>query len=245
MMERSDYLVFVDESGDHSLTSIDDDYPIFVLSLCIIKRTDYTRDLVPKVKDLKIEHFGHDLAILHEHDILRKKAWFSKFSKGQRDLLMAQLGTIIEDSPFHLIAVIIDKLKHKIRYATPEHPYHLALQLALERLAGFLRSRGEEGKTVCVMCEARGGKEDKALELAFRRVCDGENFRKERYPYEIIIADKKCNSEGLQLADLIARPVGMSHLRPNQPNRAYDILKGKFCANYQGNFHGIGRKVFP
>jgi len=241
----SDYLVFVDESGDHSLTSIDDAYPIFVLSLCIIKRSDYTNILVPKIKNLKIEHFGHDLAILHEHDILRKKAWFSKFSKDQRDLLMEQLGTIIQETPFHLIAVIIDKLKHKIKYAAPEHPYHLALQLALERLAGFLKSRGESGQSVCVMCEARGGKEDGALELAFRRVCDGENFKGENYPYEIVIADKKCNSEGLQLADLIARPVGMSHLRPDQPNRAYEILKEKFCTNYYGKFDGIGRKVFP
>jgi len=244
-MAWSDYLVFVDESGDHSMDPINVDYPIFVLSLCIVARGDYTASLVPTIKDLKIDYFGHDLAILHEHDILRKKAWFSKFGKEQRDELMQRLGNIIEETPFHLISIIIDKIKHRERYSSPEHPYHLALQLALERLAGFLRTRGEKEKTVSVMCEARGGKEDKALELAFRRVCDGDNFNKERYPYEIVIADKKCNSEGLQLADLIARPVGMSYLRPEQPNRAYDILKAKFCANYQGNFTGIGRKVFP
>ena len=34
---HSDYLVFVDESGDHSLTSIDDAYPLLVLCFCIIK----------------------------------------------------------------------------------------------------------------------------------------------------------------------------------------------------------------
>ena len=28
----SDYVVYVDESGDHSLTSIDADYPVFVLA---------------------------------------------------------------------------------------------------------------------------------------------------------------------------------------------------------------------
>jgi len=92
---------------------------------------------------------------------------------------------------------------------------------------------------------AWGKHEDRALELAFRQICDGNNFRQEHYPYEIVIADKKCNSEGLQLADLIARPIGMSHLRLEQPNRAYDILKSKFCTNREGAFEGTGRKVFP
>ena len=38
---------------------------------------------------------------------------------------------------------------------------------------------------------------------------------------------KKANSSGLQLADLIARPIGLSILRPGQPNRAFDTIKGK------------------
>jgi len=94
------------------------------------------------------------------------------------------------------------------------------------------------------ICEARGKNEDTELELAFRQVCDGNNYYKKHYPYEIIIASKQCNSEGLRLADLVARPIGMSHLRPEQSNRAYDILKSKFCTK-DGVFEGMGRKVFP
>ncbi|OMH30091.1 DUF3800 domain-containing protein [Motiliproteus sp. MSK22-1] len=37
----SDYLVFVDESGDHSLTSIDEQYPVFVLCFCIVRKDLY------------------------------------------------------------------------------------------------------------------------------------------------------------------------------------------------------------
>jgi len=244
-MAPSDYLVFVDESGDHSLTSIDEKYPVFVLALCIIKKTDYTHTLVPKLKDIKIKYFGHDLAILHEHDILRRKQWFSKFDEQKREELMADLDAAIEQTPFHLIAGIIDKPKLHKQYSTPEHPYHLALKFALERLAGFLRTQGQHERALSVICEARGKHEDRALELAFRQICDGNNFRKERYPYEIVIADKKCNSEGLQLADLIARPLGITHLRPEQHNHAYEILKSKFCANKEDGFEGVGRKVFP
>ena len=42
-----------------------------------------------------------------------------------------------------------------------------------------------------------------------------------------VISDKRRNSEGLQFADIIARPIGLSVLRPEQPNRAFTILKEK------------------
>ena len=35
MQQFSDFMVYVDESGDHSLTSIDKNYPIFVLAFCV------------------------------------------------------------------------------------------------------------------------------------------------------------------------------------------------------------------
>jgi hypothetical protein len=38
---------------------------------------------------------------------------------------------------------------------------------------------------------------------------------------------KAANSTGLQLADLTARPIGLSALRPGQPNRAFDIIRSK------------------
>jgi hypothetical protein len=57
--------------------------------------------------------------------------------------------------------------------------------------------------------------------------------------------DKKSNSEGLQLADLTARPIGISVLRPEQQNRARDILNGKFYRDGTGKINGFGLKVFP
>ena len=38
---------------------------------------------------------------------------------------------------------------------------------------------------------------------------------------------KKANSTGLQLADLVARPIGLHALHPEQPNRAFESLKPK------------------
>jgi hypothetical protein len=39
--------------------------------------------------------------------------------------------------------------------------------------------------------------------------------------------DKKSNSTGLQLADLAARPLGLSYMRPEQENRAAKVLQQK------------------
>ncbi len=37
----SGYIAYVDESGDHSLASIDPQYPIFVLSFCLFDKVLY------------------------------------------------------------------------------------------------------------------------------------------------------------------------------------------------------------
>ncbi len=93
--------------------------------------------------------------------------------------------------------------------------------------------------------ERRGKVEDDELELEFRRICDGWNYENAQLPFDLVFADKKSNSVGLQLADLIARPVGLSIIRPQQNNRAYTVIEEKFYRNAQGRYHGWGLKCFP
>ncbi|AGU48481.1 hypothetical protein VAPA_1c13670 [Variovorax paradoxus B4] len=244
---HSDYIVFVDESGDHSLTSIDPAYPVFVLSFCIFERSCYIDNLTPAVRRLKFETFGHDMVVLHEADIVRNKGAFAPFGPAERTAFMTKLGALIEACDFTLIAVVIDKAKHKAKYSQPTHPYHLSLQFGLERLHSFLKSKNVPNDAVThIVCEARGKKEDDDLELAFRRVCDGDNRAGKNFPFNIVIADKKTNSEGLQLADLTARPIGLSVVRPGQQNQAFDVLKTKLFTGRGGfTIHGNGLKIFP
>jgi len=109
----------------------------------------------------------------------------------------------------------------------------------------FLRSRRQNGKETFVVFESRGKKEDAELELEFRRVCDGQNFRGERMNLNCVIASKLTNSSGLQLADLVARPIGRKLLKPDQQNRAFDILEAKFDRSPQGDINGRGLRVYP
>jgi hypothetical protein len=241
----SDYIVFVDESGDHSLAVINPQYPLFVLALCILPRAAYVQQVTPAVRNLKFELFGHDQVILHEHDIRKKTGPFALLNKERRDMLLNRLTEIIAAAPMTLVAVVIDKARHKARYSAPDHPYHLALKYGLERVHAFLAQQGQAERTTTVVCEARGAREDKEIELAFRRVCDGDNRSKRPYPMSIVVADKKSNSEGLQLADLVARPVGLHVLRPGQPNRAWEVLRTKLFTGRHGVVEGNGLKVFP
>lgn len=247
----SDYLVFVDESGSPTLGNIDPDFPLLVLAFMIVRKDAYSRDIVPAVQGFKFRHFGHDQVILHEREIRRDLGAFSFLkTRALKQVFLNELTDMVQSAPFHLVAIVIRKDALQARYKTPENPYHLALQLGLEWVSGFLYQKGEWRKNhpsnpaVHLIVEKRGRNEDDALELEFRRICDGGNFKREDFPFEIVFADKQSNSSGLQLADLVARPVGLSVIRPQQPNRAFDVLKDKLHQE-GGRTDGWGLKVFP
>lgn len=241
-MAYSDYLVFVDESGDHSLSSINPDWPVFVLCFCVVRVDDYAQRITPAIRQLKCKTFGHDLVVLHEHDIRKKKGAFSQLGQTQREAFMRELTDLIATTDMTLIAVVIDKALHKAKYHEPKHPYHLAMHYGLERVYKFLSLQGQANAQTSIVFEARGAKEDQALELEFRRICDSNQ---RCWPLNIVIADKKTNSEGLQLADLTARPIGLHVLRPEQANRAWDVLAPKLFTGAHGCVTGNGLKVFP
>lgn len=245
MPEFSDFIVFADESGDHGLATLDPNYPMFVLALCLFTKEHYAGTTVPAVLRLKFKHFGHDQVILHEHEI-RKTIGHFRFltDANRRPGFYADLNAVVEAAPFTLVAAAIHKEKHRARHGSPNNPYHIALAFGLESLYRHLEDLGCREGITHMMFEKRGAKEDAELELEFRRVCDGHNAVGRRFPFEIILADKKCNSPGLQVADLVARPIGRHILDPAQPNRAYDVLSRKFRRGPDGSVQGWGLKVF-
>ena len=122
--------------------------------------------------------------------------------------------------------------------------------MCMEALHGFLAEKGQNEKKTHIVVECRGDKEDRDLELEFRRICDGNNKQNLQLPYDIIFSDKKVMSSGLQLADLVARPIGLHTLRPEQNNRAFDILREKFyCEGGRDSlgtaFKGVGMRIYP
>lgn len=247
----SKYIVYVDESGDHGMETIDPQYPLFVLAFCVFHKRHYSEHVVPTLEKFKFNHFGHDQVILHEHEIRKEKGQFNIFrSPEQKRQFLYELTQVIEHSNFILICCVIDKRNLKKEDTRGTNPYHIALGFCLEKLHAFLAEKQQESLKTHVVVECRGKKEDNDLALEFRRICDGNNRLGIPMPFDILFADKKTMSSGLQLADLVARPVGLSFLRPDQPNRAFDVLKPKFYCDggraYVGRgYEQRGLVVFP
>jgi hypothetical protein len=241
----SEYVVFVDESGDHSLTSIDQEYPVFVLAFCVFKHDAYT-SLCREMAGLKLRHFGHDAVVLHEREIRKATGAFRILHvPAIRSAFMSDLTAIVQQTPFAIVAIAIRKLDLVKRYSSPDSPYDLGVAFGLERVYKYLEVEGQGRRLTHFVFEARGKKEDTELELEFRRVCDGANAIGSRLPFDIHFAVKSSPTCGLQLADLVARPIGRHVLAPAQDNRAYSELAQKFRRGPIGQIEGYGLKMFP
>ncbi len=247
----SDYVVYVDESGDHSLVNIDADYPVFVLALCVFHKRHYSEKIIPAVEKLKFNYFGHDSVVFHENEIRKQKGDFAFLSHLPTRLkFMERLTSIMEASNFILIACVVDKPRLSRSEGAMSNPYHIALGICLNALYEFLAEKSQHELQTHLVVESRGKKENIELELEFRRICDGDNSDNRHLPFDIVFADKKTNLAGLQLADLVARPVGLNHIRPQQTNQAFDLLKRKFyCDGGRGcvgsGYRNVGLMIYP
>ncbi|QEM83755.1 DUF3800 domain-containing protein [Halomonas binhaiensis] len=247
----SKYIVYVDESGDHSLTSIDESYPVFVLAFCVFHKRHYSEAIVPALEKFKFNHFGHDQVVLHENEIRKEKGAFNIFrSREEKHEFLNGLTRIIDHSNFILISCTIDKRNISGQHDAESNPYHTALRFCMETIYEFLTEKEQHRKKTHVVVECRGAKEDKELELEFRRICDGNNRLGVDMPFEVLFSDKKVMSSGLQLADLVARPIGLRTIRSDQENRAFEVLKQKFYCNggrdkVGEGYEGVGMKIYP
>jgi hypothetical protein len=242
----SDHLVFVDESGDHNLVHIDPQFPVFVLLFTIIRKEDYVNQICPALQRFKFAFWGHDEVVLHEHEI-RKPTGDFRFllQRDVRERFLAELAGQMEAMPATVVAVVIDKRAYAARYNQPVSPYDYAMETGLERVFRHLEDLGEGEHATAIIVEKRGRREDAELELAFRRVCDGANILRRPMPFQLVMIPKSSNSAGLQLTDLMARPVALHHLRPDQPNRAFEIIETKFRRGPSGKVDGWGLKLLP
>jgi len=253
----SDYIIFVDESGDHSLEVVNPAYPLFVLAFCIVRKEDYTNRVVPSFQKLKFATFGHDMTVLHSRDIRKEHGEFVILRNlEKREAFLAGMSETIANAPFTLTVSAIDKPRHIAKYKNPYNPYHLSLRFCLERAYDFLIAMGQTNRRTYVIAESRGKVEDKHLELEFLRI--GEENDHWNHDFKLLFAPKSCNSIGLQLADLAAYPVGRHVLRPEQSNRAFEVVERKLMndgktgldvlrrpRSRKKGYEGIGLKVFP
>ncbi|UOO89102.1 DUF3800 domain-containing protein [Vitreoscilla massiliensis] len=251
----SPFIVYVDESGTANFDKPGNrsSFPVFVLAFCVFYKHVYTTQLVPEIQSLKFNFFGHDLVILHEKEIRKNEPPF-RFSSRELDRnFLSRLSSIMDETKFILISTVIKKNEIS---REQENLYHLALQPCLINLYKLMIEKNCHHQITYIVVEARGEKEDRDLELEFRRICDGQNPLRIKLPFEILIKSKATNSTGLQFADLCARPIGR-HIIDNiegrkNVNRAFESLKHKFLCNggrelcgVEASYKDIGLVVIP
>jgi hypothetical protein len=234
-MPFSDYIIFADESGDHGMQHIDPEFPLFSLVFCIFEKAVYQDEVEPALRALKFKWFGHDAVVLHEREIRKQMPPFDflRGSAAVREEFFNDLTSFMEGVRMQVYASVIDKERHRARYANPWNPYEVAMHFCLEKLCACLVASGQEGKLTHVLFEGRGKVEDQDLELEFRRISAGQSqwgWRRapfEKLTFEPVFVAKAANLAGHQISDLIARPLALRALRPDQPNRALDTIRTK------------------
>ncbi len=239
--DLSDYIIFADESGDHGIASINPENPVFVLAFCIFRKADYISIVKQSVAKFKIDFWGHDLVVLHNHEIRKSTGEFSfLFDEEARRIFLHLLNEMIRNIPFSIIATAIDKrLLHCINDST--NPYVLALGSCLTQTLDFLRQKQQLQLLTHIIVESRGKPEDRDLGLAFDQIA--AQASPERYPLDIRFANKQTNSSGLQIADLVAHPIARHIVKKNQPNKAFDIVKEKLLG--YPDYEETGLKCHP
>ena len=222
--EHSDYIIFADESGDHGITSINPENPVFVLVFCIFKKADYISIVKQAVAKFKIDFWGHDLVILHNHAIRKANGEFVfLFDEEKRAVFLHALNEMIKTIPFSIATTAIDK--RLLGNTEPENPYFLALGSCLDQTLSFLESNQQLHRLTHLIVESRGKPEDKDLGLAFDLIATG--MLPKRYPLKLSFASKQTNNCGLQIADLVAYPIARHVIKRAQSNKAFEIVKEK------------------
>lgn len=235
MTDFSDYIVFADESGDHGLKTINEQFPVFCLDFCVFEKRQYANVIVPGFQKFKFDFWGHDAAVLHEREIRKTTGDFAFLRRDPvvREKFHTALAGLISTAEFGIYASVILKKELLKRYSNPWNPYEISLLFCMESLFVFLHKNGQANKKITIVFESRGKLEDRELEAEFDSIC----LNKQRWGYkrfdfrtiefEFKILPKSANSIGLQLADLTARPIANSVLHPKQANRAMEIIETK------------------
>jgi hypothetical protein len=245
-LSTSRFIAFFDECGNHSLTKINPELPVFALCTVVVEREAYARVIVPEMAAFKLRYFAHEGINLHSRDIRKAGGPFSILQNAQvRGAFMEDLSALMERLPFALFVTVIHKHGYKARYGDgARNPYDVALEYSFERILHFMESHKETA--LPVIAEARGKNEDNALRASFHRLMTegtyynkAERFRKLTCP--ISFRRKQDNIAGVQLADLCAYPVARKALKPDAENRPYAVIDPKFYRS--GKVFGL--KEFP
>ncbi len=242
------YNLFLDECGDHGLVFVDTSFPVFVLCGILISEQNY-HFVNKEIIYLKRKFWGNKKVILHSRDIRKcEKEFQILFDQDIKREFYININKLVATSDYTIITSAINKEKHIKQYGKlASDVYEIALSFIIERSVFYLDDQPDKEKSLSILIEKRGRKEDTRLLEHFQRLCSrGTGYvtpeRIHAYSISIDFYSKNDDVNGLQLADLIAYPIARYVIDPKRANPAFDILEQKFYSK-KGKRYGL--KVFP
>jgi len=246
----ANYFFFLDETGDHGLTFIDKNFPIFLLCGCLM-REDALKELEIRVNRFKRKYFKTTEVILHSRDIRKCDGAFQiLFDLELKAAFYKDLNEILGQGHYYLIGAGVNKAVLVKKYGkVAKDPYSLSFSFVLERLVFYLNN-ADKSAGVEILVEERGKREDGQLLAHFNTVMDRGAYSMEPEKFKNRVRGlgfhgKKENIIGLQIADLCAYPLARHLINPKEPYVPFDIIKDKLYCSPKGQFRGWGLKVFP
>lgn len=248
-------LLYIDESGDHSLSKIDRSYPIFVLSGVVVDEQYHHNKLTPALNSLKTKMFGTTDIVLHGKEMTHPQSasnpLYRKFMDADfRKSFYRGFEQLLTKSELSIVACAIMKNKHFAKYGLEaKDPYLLSFDNLLNRLIFDLDDR-QRGK---IVAESRNSILDNQLEIAYLSArVEGTNKAqpaeiKLKLESAIDFKQKSDNIAGLQLADMVASPIARFLLgKKERPGHqlSYDAIFKK-VRNLKGRWENIGITILP
>lgn len=159
---------------------------------------------------------------------------------------MRDLSPVIDDANFTIIAAVIDKPKLLRQRPNPTPLDRQAFRLCVNRIYNLIADRVPDNLRIPFIIESRGKKENDTLQQEFwsiqsRRVATNRKLLN----LEIEFDDKKNNNPGVQIADLVATPIGSRVANPHQTGQVWPIIAPKLYRGPGGAVDGWGLTVFP
>lgn len=239
------YTLYLDESGDHNLIKIDNTYPIIAIVGCIFENNYYNNVGSNLIDQFKIKYWKRTDVNLESSQIRKQEGVFSFLAdKHKRNEFYEDINELITHLQFTIIAGVIFKIPHKNRYKQNAiNPYSLCLDFIMERFKFFLGVSNQGA----IIAESRGFNENEGLKDEFNRVKRiGTYYQSgfEQIQY-IRFENKKANINGLQIADLVAYPIGCRYLFPRRDRRSYNVISPKIRKSLFGAIEGYGVVILP
>lgn len=245
-LPNTDYVAFIDESGDAVLDPIDPQFPVMVLAICIFHRAAYETDVIPRFQTLKRRYFGREDVVFHERDIRQRRGMFTSIGgEHRREQLMLDLTQALEVSPFTVVAVAARKQESRPARAPELDLYQRCLRSGLFRVFEFLAQETSDPLPIDVIAESRGRREDRHLKDvldAFQRPASAED-PSSAPGFDLSFANKAAGHIGLEIADLIAYPIARHVLGRPQRRNPFGLIEQKMHRGPDGRVDGHGLTV--